>query len=206
MDPIFTIYLLSDLWRTALLPGATSLKVKLNSPTSGGFCEEQVVSQEPCLTPFVSVRPEQLKAGRGRIITHTLLSVETDHRNVPLGKHAPPVQLRNHTHSKSTPGKGSQHCHQCDSASCYIRADGGPLLCRRDPWANLWISRHPGSSRAPRGLCRRQEAPGRGTVGSRTGRWHPPPTSRQGPSLFSSAVLPEPAICQAPASFEGEAH
>lgn len=106
MDPIFTIYLLSDLWRTALLPGATSLKVKLNSPTSGGFCEEQVVSQEPCLTPFVSVQPEQLKAGRGRIITHALLSVETDYRNVPLGKHAPPGAAQKSHPFQINPWKG----------------------------------------------------------------------------------------------------
>ena len=81
-----------------------------------------------------------------------------------------------------------------------------PLLCRQDLWANLWISRHLGNSGAPRGLCRRQEAPGGSTAESRTGRWHPPPTSRQGPGLFFSAALPEPAICQAPASFEDEAH
>lgn len=106
----------------------------------------------------------------------------------------------------STLGKGSQHPHWCDPASCYNRADGGPLLCMRDPWATLWIGRPPGIRGVPRGLCRRQEAPGRCTVGSRTGRWHPPPTSRQSSGLFPSAALPEPAICQAPASFEGEAH
>lgn len=73
----------------------------------------------------------------------------------------PPVLPRNHTHFKSTLGKGSQHPHWCDPASCYNRAEGGPLLCMRDPWATLWIGRPPGSRGVPRGLCRRQEAPGR---------------------------------------------
>ena len=142
-----------------------------------------------------------------RLYNHTpLLSVKTDHRNAPLGNHTPPGAAQKSHAFQINPWKGLPAPHWCNSVSCYMRADGGTLLCRQDPWANLWISRHPGNSRAPRGLCRRQEAPGGSIVESRTGRWHPPPTSRQGPSLFSSGVLPEPAICQAPASFEGEAH